>query len=279
LDKWHLTAAGLENIADIPKAPVKNPRVGIYQSWRSNMDEGWTRFVFDDFQIPYVTLGNDDFKAVKPNQVNLNNKFEVIIFADENADMIKSGRSGAGPGSIGRSMDAFPPEYEGGIGEEGVAALKAFVDQGGILVLLNNACRLALREFRVPARDVLEGVPETRFFCPKSLLKINVDNSSPIGYGLPAEAAAMFYQSLAFETRLPSTSDWAQKIVASYSEDNIVLRGGILGEDLIARKAAVIDAKINKGHIILIGFLSQHRGQTHGTYKFLLNALLYPQIP
>ena len=95
---------------------------------------------------------------------------------------------------------------------------------------------------------------------------------------MPAEAAAMFFQSLAYTTRIPSTGDWERTVVASYPEDNILLRGWILGEDVIARKAAVIDAKYKKGHIVLIGFRSQHRAQTHGTYKFIFNALLYPQM-
>jgi hypothetical protein len=275
LEKWHLTAYGLEDIIDIPKASLKNHRVGIYQSWRGNTDEGWTRYVFDDFGIPYTTLHNEDFKASKIKKVDLKQKFDVIIFADENAEIIKSGRTS---GSYARSFGAFPPEYEGGIGDEGIEALKAFVEQGGVLVTLNNACRLSLKEFKVPARDVLEGVAEAKFFCPKSLLKIKVDNKSPIGYGMPAEAAAMFARSLAFETWLPSTGDWEEKVVASYPKENILLTGWLSGEDVIARKPAVIDARYNKGHIILIGVLCQHRAQTHGTYKFLLNALLYPEI-
>jgi hypothetical protein len=278
LEKWHLTAYGLEDITDIPKAPLKNHRVGLYQSWRANMDEGWTRYIFDDFRIPYTTLHNEDFKASKIKKVDLKEKFDVIIFADENAEIIKSGIPSPTSPSYARSFGAFPPEYEGGIGDEGIEALRAFVEQGGVLVTLNNACRLSLKEFRVPARDVLEGVAEAKFFCPTSLLKIKVDNTSPIGYGMPSEAAAMFNQSLAFNTWLPSTGDWEEKVVASYPEENILLRGWILGEDLIARRAAVIDAKYKKGHIILIGFRCQHRAQTHGTYKFLLNALLYPEI-
>ena len=107
--------------------------------------------------------------------------------------------------------------------------------------------------------------------------KVKVDNKSPIGYGMPKEAAVMFYQSLALSTRVPS-GDWDRKVVASYPEENILLSGWLLGEDVLARKAAVVDAKYKKGHIILIGFRCQFRAQAHGTYKFLLNALLYPEV-
>jgi hypothetical protein len=171
----------------------------------------------------------------------------------------------------------IPPEYEGGIGKEGVDALKTFVEKGGILVTLNSATGLVFKDFEAPVSNALEKVDRTKFFCPTSLLKIKVDNSSPIGYGMPAEAAAMFSRSLAMSTRVPS-GEWDRTVVASYPKEDILLSGWLLGEDQLARKAAVVDLKHNKGHIVLIGFRCQHRAQSHGTYKFLLNALLYPQM-
>jgi hypothetical protein len=288
LEKKHLTAYGLDDITDIAKAPLKNHRVGLYQSWKSNMDEGWTRYVFDDFGIPFTTLHNKDFKASKNKTVNLKEKYDVIVFADESAEIIKSGTVHLPPALAAYTsfVSGFPPEYEGGIGNEGIAALKSFVEQGGILVALNNASRLFMKEFKMPTRDSLNGVPRAQFFATKSLMKIKVDNTSPIGFGMPAEAAAMFSpsggffeaQSPAFTTWLPSTGDWERQVVATYPEDGVLMRGWLRGEEHIARRAAVIDVKYKKGHIILIGFLCQHRAQTHGTYKFLFNSLLYPEI-
>jgi len=293
LEKWHLKAYELENIADLPKSPLKHPRIGLYQSWRSNMDEGWTRYVFDDMGIPFTTLHNNDFKAAKEGKeekeakevkeqkeeakVDLKAKYEVIVFADENADIIISGKpSPTSP--FARFITEVPPEYEGGIGKEGVEALKSFVEKGGILVTLNNACEVAYREFTgAPARNALERVDRTKFFCPTSILKIIVDNQSPLGYGLPKETAAMFSNSLAFNTMIPS-AEWDRKVVASYPEEDILLSGWLLGEEAIARTAAVVDTKYKKGHIILIGIRCQFRAQSHGTYKFLLNSLLYPEI-
>jgi len=280
LEKWHLNAYGLENISDIPKSPLKNPRIGLYQSWSSNMDEGWTRYVFDDLGVPYKTLHNKDFKETQKGktkkQVDLKANYDVIVFADESAEIIKSGK----PDPTSRWAQYYtapPPEYEGGIGKEGVDALKIFVEKGGILVTLNNACGLALKEFKPPAQNALERVERSKFFCPTSILKIDVDNNSPVGYGLPKEAAAMFSRSPALTTRVPS-EEWDRKVVASYPEENILLSGWLLGEDMISRKAAVVDVKYKKGHIILIGIRCQFRAQSHGTYKFLLNSLLYPEI-
>jgi hypothetical protein len=293
LEKWHLQTYELDNISDIPHSPLKNPRIGLYQSWRANMDEGWTRYVFDDMGIPFTSLHNNDFKPAKEAKeekeakegkekkeeakIDLKAKCDVIVFADENADIIVTGKPSP-TSAFARFMTEVPPEYEGGIGKEGVEALKSFVEKGGILVTLNNACELVFKEFPgVPARNALERVERTKFFCPTSVLKIIVDNQSPVGYGLPKETGAMFSNSLAFNTMIPS-GEWDRKVVASYPEENVLLSGWLLGEDTIARTAAVVDTQYKKGHVILIGIRCQFRAQSHGTYKFLLNSLLYSEI-
>jgi hypothetical protein len=276
LEKWHLSAQGVENVEDIPKSSLKKHRVALYQSWHSNMDEGWTRYVLDDMSIPFTTIHNKDFKGTKKKKINLKEKYDVIIFASERPEIIKSGKPS--PDSpYARYFTEMPPEYEGGIEKEGVDALKEFVEQGGILVTLNEACGLVFKEFKVPARNATEKVSRTKFFCPTSLLKLNVDNVTPIGYGMPEQAPAMFSRSLAISTWVPQSGDWDRKVVASYPKDHILLSGWLLGEDVISRKAAIVDAKYKKGHIVLIGIRCQHRAQSHGTYKFLLNALLYPE--
>ncbi len=284
LEARHTEALALDDASAIAKAPVRNPRIGIFQSWRSNMDEGWTRYVFDDMGIPFKTLHNDDIKGTKEKKPDLRADFDVLVFADENANVIKGVRPGAAPGGPGGPespmarffrMNVVPPEYEGGIGQEGVDALKAFVEKGGIMVALNGASDFAISEFQAPARNALQGVERTNFFCPTSILKILVDNGTPIGYGMPKEAAAMFVNSLAFDTFSPPY-DWDRKVVATYPQDGILLSGWLLGESYLSRKAAVVDTRYKDGRIILIGIRCQNRAQSHGTYKFLLNALLYP---
>jgi hypothetical protein len=276
LGRWRLDARGLEDVSAVAKSPVRNPRIGLYQSWRGSMDEGWTRYIFDDMGIPYATLHNADFKPPKDAKLILKDKYDVLVFADESYDIIKTGKPNPNA-EYARFMGSanWPPEYEGGIDKEGVEALKSFVEQGGILVTLNTACELVFKEFQPPARNALEGVDRTKFFCPSSILKLEVDNGTPIGYGLPHAAAGMFVRSLAMDTSLPPY-DWDRKVVASYPDGDILLSGWLLGPEVIARKAAVVDTQYKKGRIILIGFRCQHRAESHGTYKFLLNALLYP---
>lgn len=277
LARWPIPIKGLADISGVDKAAVKFPRVAIYQSWRGNMDEGWTRYMLDDLGIEYTVLHNKDFKGTKDRKVNLKAGFNVLIFASENVDLIKTGRPGQ-QSEFARFFRAgtTPPEYEGGIEKEGIDAVRSFVEEGGVLITLNQAVELATRELGAPARNALSGVDRTKFFCPTSILKLKVDNSSPLGYGLDEEVGAIFSQSLALETWTPP-ADWDRKVVAHYPEDGVLMSGWLLGEDYLARKAAVVDARLKKGHIALIGIRAQHRAQSHGTYKFLLNALFYPE--
>ena len=276
LAKFSMRVLDLDSVSDFAMSPIKNPRIGLYQSWKANMDEGWTRYMLDDLGVPYMTLHNKDFLGAKEKKINLKAALDIIVFADEDADVIKTGKPRP-ESEYARYVTPLPPEYEGGIGAEGVAALKTFVEEGGILVTLNEACGLAIKEFEPPARNSLDRLDQTKFFCPTSILKLKVDNATPIGYGLPEDAPAVFSDSLAFDTWVPP-AEWDRKVVASYAEDGVLMSGWLLGEEYVARKAAVVDAQYKKGRIVLIGVRAQHRAQTHGTYKFLLNAFLYPEF-
>ncbi len=272
--KWHIIPHQLESIDGIKAVPIKEPRIGVYQSYMSNMDEGWTRYALDDFSISFITLHNKDIKESKKD--GLKSKIDVLIFASEMPELIINGKLPPGH-RWARYFTPLPPEYQGGIGKEGVEAIKTFVEEGGILVTLNEACNFAFKEFNVPARNALEKVSRSKFFCPTSLLRIKVAQNTPIGFGMSEETAAMFSNSLAFDTWIPSgTVD--RKVVAHFPADNILLSGWLLGEEYLARKAAVVDVKYKKGRIILIGIRCQNRAQTHGTYKFLFNAMLYPEV-
>jgi hypothetical protein len=275
MGKRYLEVYGLRDAGAIQKDAVSHPRIGLYQSWLANMPEGWVRYFLDDFEIPFTTLHNDQFKTEGGQPARLKADYDVIVFSDEDPTAIKTGM----PSRTSRYFRYYsppPPEYRGSLGNEGIQALKTFVDEGGILVTLNNACGLAFNELGVPARNAIERVDRSTFFCPASLLRLEVDNRAPIGYGMPAESPAVFSRSLAMDTWVPS-GDWERHVVARFPDKDLLMSGWLLGEDVIARKPAVVDVKKKDGRIILIGIRSQNRAQSHGTYKFLLNAFLYPK--
>jgi hypothetical protein len=234
---------------------VRAPRIGLYHGWGGNMDEGWTRWVLEQFEFPYVSLFDRDVRAG-----NLRARFDVILLPDATYDQMLNGMA---PGSM-------PDAYTGGMTTRGVANLYEFASHGGTLVAMDRAAELPLTTFGLPIRNVTAGVQEADFYVPGSILKVKVDPSNPVAYGMPPEAAAFFINSPAFAVGRPDDI----RTVAEYPGRDVLLSGWMLGERVIAGRAAVVDATVDKGRLVLLGFRSEHRGQTHGTYKLLFNAIL-----
>jgi len=257
-----------ETIPQAEKVELRYPRIGIYRSWNSCMDEGWTRYMLNDAGIQFKTLRNKDFTSGK----KLHREFNVIVFASEDRHLIVTGEP-APDSPWKRYYSPLPPKYRGGIGKSGVKALKEFVSLGGHLVCLNRSTDLVFNEFSPPARNVLQGVKRKSFFCPRSILAVDVDNTHPIGLGMPARASVVFADSPAFSTWIPR-GEWERRVVARYPRKDILESGWLLGQSHLSRRAALVDLEYGQGSIVLVGFRAQSRAQSHGTYKFLFNAFL-----
>jgi hypothetical protein len=245
---------------------VKKPRIALYQPYTANMDEGWTRWLLENFGFEYTTVHNKDIQAG-----GLRQRFDVIVFTDQPAASIENGQ---------RNM---PEEYRGGIGAQSAALLKEFANAGGTLVFLNNASEYAISRLGVTAKTVTpsrggrggEENPDrptsgsSEFYIPGSLLNAKIDTRSPLAYGLPADMAIWNEQSPAWDTDLP--------VVARYPADHLLASGWLVGEKVIAGKAALIDAPMGSGHVVLFGMRPQYRAQSYLTFKMLFNALVYPR--
>jgi hypothetical protein len=242
---------------------VTRQRTAMYQRYYGgNMDEGWTRLLLEQFDFPYTSLFDAELKAG-----NLNRKYDVIILPDDNlGSMTGANRQG--------DDDGYPPEYRSGFGDEGIQALEAFVEAGGTLVTFARAGDLAIDGFDLPVRDVVSGLPGKDFWSPGSTLKVNVDATNPLAFGMPAEALATFLAgSQVYETTPSARSQDTDRLV-TYVDRNVLQSGWLVGEEHIARRAAVLSVEHGEGRVVLIGFRAQHRAQTHGTFKLLFNALV-----
>jgi hypothetical protein len=234
--------------------PVKQPvRIGIYKGWTSNMDEGWTRYIFDTFNVPYTSARDADIR-----QGNLHAKFDVLLFTSQRPNDIVTGNAAG----------SLPTEYTGGITDAGVNNLKEFVAGGGTLVCFDAACDLAIKRFDLPLRNALEGVRSSEFYCPGSIVSLDVDNKNPLASNLPTNMPAYFINSSAFTT----TGDGV-RVVARYAKENVLLSGWLLGEDKLRGKVALAEVTVGKGRVVLFGFRPQHRGQAWGTLPLIWNVL------
>lgn len=240
------------------KAELRQPRLGLYKPWVANMDEGWTRWVLEAHEFPYRNLTDAEIRAG-----SLAEWYDALILPDMRASRMIAGHA---EGSL-------PLEYVGGIGLEGVANLRTFVEQGGTLICLNWATEVPIRHFGLEISNVLGSSQSTaeKFFCPGSLLRVFVETSHPIGYGLEREMAVFFKSGPAFEAR-------GGKRVAIYPNFNPLMSGWIEGEKRIRQKGALWDIKLGTGRVILFGFKPQHRAQSHGTFKLLFNAIYYSAV-
>lgn len=237
----------------------------MYQRYRGgNMDEGWTRFLLETFSFPYTSIKDAEIKKGK-----LIDFYDVIILPDDSPEII----IGEVAQSSQRSMSSTPPEYRSGIGQEGVEALQKFVQNGGTLVTFGEACGFAIDKFSLRVRNVMENIDSKDFFCPGSTLRAIFDNTHPLAYGMPSEGLVLYRSSPVFViVSGEHNEDYAT--VVRYKDKDLLRSGWLIGEEYLSSKPAMVAAKYGKGQIVLIGFRTQHRSQTHGTFKLLFNTLI-----
>ena len=280
---------------------AKQPRLALYRSWVPSMDEGWSRWVLEQFGFEYKNIWDSDMRLG-----NLKERFDVIILPDQSMQQIINGNR----------PDSYPEEYTGGITDAGVANLRSFVEAGGVLVCLDSASELAIKKLDLPVKNVLEGLRRDQFYAPGSIFRATIDITNPIAHGMPVEADLYFVSGTRrgrqgdpdiapieeprFETR-STASNPAESIaqsrpgrgedtlvsafafeitdptrarsVAKWVQGNPLRSGWLLGPQYIAGKSALVDVTMGKGRVVLFGFRTQHRGQTWGTFKFLFNSI------
>ena len=245
---------------------VKRMRVGMYQRYRGgSMDEGWTRFLLEQFAFPYTTLHDEDIEKGE-----LRASFDVIIIPHDSKELITGEVEEE---QAGEPPPSYPPEYMSGLAGDGVDALRTFADEGGTVVSFGDATEFAIEAFSLNVRNVLAEVPTKDFFCPGSTLKVQVDNRHPLAYGMPSDALALFWSNPAFEIT-PSRENDRYETIVRYPDRDILQSGWLIGEGHLKKKAAMVSASFGQGKVVLIGFRPQHRAQTHGTFKLVFNALL-----
>jgi hypothetical protein len=231
---------------------VRRPRVGLYRSWVPSMDEGWTRYVFErEMAVAYEELRDREVRAG-----DLRRRFDAVVLPDQSPAGLLSGHA----------KGSMPEEYVGGLGPDGVAAFRDFVEKGGTLVALDSATGFVVEQLRLPVKNALAGVAPADFYCPGSILAARADPAQPLAHGLPGTTPVWFEGSPAFEVEGGAT-------VLRYEEENPLLSGWLLGGDRLKGKAALAEVPLGKGRVVLFGFRPQYRAQSRVTYTALLNAL------
>ena len=260
-------------LAEAPKSEIKSLskiKIGIYKSWRANMDEGWSRWVFEQHDFDLDTLHNIDIQTADLSQ------YSAIIIPSQRPSTILHGyREGT-----------YPSKYTGGIGLSGTMKIQQYVSNGGTLIAFDQASDYAIEQLGLPVQNVTSGISPNQFFIPGSLVRINIDTEHQLGYGMQSEVAASFSRSRAFkvitksrkgeggneDTKLAPKPD--VDVIARYADKDILMSGWATGQDKYLKgKAAMLNVKHGEGNVVLFGFRPQFRGQPRGTYKLIFNAI------
>jgi hypothetical protein len=230
---------------------IMRPRLGLYQSFEPILDEGWTRWLLEQFGFAYTSVQNAQIKAG-----HLRDRFDALVFPDQS------------PASIDRGYSSdMPEEYRGGLANKGAEALREFVSAGGTLVFLNRSSAYAIEHLGIKAKNVVANASSRDFYVPGSLLNVKLAAGHPLAFGLPEEITIWAEHSPAWQTE--------EVGVAKYPEAKILASGWLLGETMLAGRSALVDAKLGRGHVILFGMRPQYRAQSYQTFKLFFNALLY----
>ena len=238
-------------------AELARPRLALYQPWTASIDAGWTQFLLESYGFEFTNIRPADIKAA-----SLAERFDVIVVADESPRSLSEGFQ---PGTV-------PPPFQGGIGEEGVQALDEFVKAGGTLVCLNGSSNFAITQLQLPVRNVAAGLRRQQFFASGSLLQVTTDPAHPVMAGMPERAAVFFDGSPVFAP----LADFQGSVLAKYEvQGSPLMSGYLLGDKYLQGQAAAVDVRHGNGHVVLIGFRPQWRGQSFGTFRVLFNAALF----
>ena len=261
-DNLHLEFVATDRASNlaVPTLPIHAPRLAVYEPWGAHMDAGWTRWVLEQHEFPYTQLRGDDLQ-----DPDVSDRFDVIILPEASTvDLLR-----------GQQARNVRPEYQGGIGVQGIQNLRRFVSQGGTVITLGNSATFAIQHLSAPLRNVVQDEAQDAFYAPGTLLRVTVDTTHPIGYGMPAEADVMFVNNGGFVPDQRRAASHMTQSVVRYPNAALRRSGWIIGEARLRNTGAVIEAPLDSGRVILHTFRVQHRGQTWGTFKLLFNSIFY----
>ena len=184
----------------------------------------------------------------------------MIVFPDEPPSTITEGfRRGT-----------MPEEYVGGLDAAAAVNLRTFANDGGTLVFLNHASEYAVEVFDIKVPNSVQGIANKDFYSPGSLLNVTLDTRSPLAYGLPADIAIWSEGSPAWD--IPAGA--GEHVVARYVKSGVLASGWLLGAKYLESRAALVDAPIGSGHVILFGMRPQYRAQSYQAFKMFFNSLV-----
>ncbi len=260
---------------------LKPLRIGLWDSYGGSMDSGWMRWILEQFEFP--------FEVVYPPALDggkLNSQFDALIFVSRAIPSFRSEGASRYRSFSSPDLKTIPSEYRNRIGrvtaEKTIPQLLQFIKDGGTVLTIGSSTNLAYHA-GLPIADALteklddgteRHLPRGKLFVPGSVLRILVDNTNPLAYGIPEELDVNFNNSPVFKL-LPEASLKGVSPVAWFDNKDPLRSGWAWGKHHLYGGIAVIEANMGKGKLFLFGPEIARRAQPHGTFKFLFNGIYY----
>src|SRR5436305_3762194 len=212
--------------ASVATRPVAKPRIALLHSWLNTQTEGWWRQRLDLLKIPYKYISTQDVAA----DSSLATRFDVILFPPVgfgDPQRIVSGLPMCGEPMPWKTTPETPnlgkidstDDQRPGLGYAGLDHLRQFVEQGGLLVAVDDTARLLVSAGLAPG---------VRVASPKGLRVVGSvldarfpDPTSPVVAGLGDRLSVYSADGMSFELSNSAAGGWAQE-----EEDRPTGRGG-----------------------------------------------------
>lgn len=260
---------------------VKKPRIGLWDRYGGSMESGWTRWILEQFEFPFSRVFAQQLDAG-----GLNMAFDVLVFVDGAIP-----GEGSGGGGAGAAPPDVPEEFRTHVGQitaaRTIPELRKFVEAGGSIVAIGSSAMNLAKYFSLPVENHLmengSQLPRSKYFVPGSVLGARLDTHHPLAAGMRERVDMFFDNSPVFSLRPGSGQavkpDPSIEIIARFDSATPLRSGWAWGQKYLAGGVAVLEAKMGKGRVVLIGPEILQRAQPHGTFKLLFNALLASANP
>ncbi len=266
---------------EISSKPIDLPRIGLVETYFHDMDAGWTRYIFDTYNLPYKVIRPGEFE-----DLNVAKNFDVVIFPSSRKSVLMNGKYKSGDDYY---VTDYPPKYTKGMGKKGFQNVLSFIEDGGIILSWGNSTELFMgslkieksknesEEFQLPVKDVSKSLSKNGLYIPGSFTKMLLTKDHPITLGMEDEIGVFYRGRPVFETSIPSL-DLDRRVIGKFPEDEILLSGYGENEKLIGNKTGLVWLKKGKGQLVLFAFNPQFRASTNVSYKLLFNSILLQNL-
>ena len=255
---------------------IQPTRVALWDRYGGSMPSGWTRWLLERYEFPFEVVYPRDLDAG-----NLSARFDVLILPDGAVPANDGDGPGGGGGGGGGQPDSMtiPAEFRRWLGryttEQTAPRLREFLQAGGTIITIGSSTHLA-RHLGLPVENHLvengRALSREKFYVPGSLLRVRVDNTQPIAYGMADELDVFFDESPVWKLGSAATATNVRR-VAWYEGERPLRSGWAWGQERLAGGLAVAKAGVGRGTLYLFGPEVLFRAQPHGTFKFLFNGI------